>query len=118
MVAMKHGELLDEPILLFFGAAFVAQASQGLAHDFSRQKATLLSHEDSKDETPMDKCLRAVQAVGGVIGKQHDALAAIPALEFFLSNAMFFQMGFTFLLMKFTKKINYEGHKAQSPQCD
>jgi hypothetical protein len=32
--------------LIFYGQAFVAQLSQGVAHDVSKQKATLLSHED------------------------------------------------------------------------
>lgn len=54
LVARSIGELLDEPALLFFGAAFVAQASQGVAHDVSKQTATLLSHEES-DESRMEK---------------------------------------------------------------
>ena len=54
LVARTVGVLLDEPILLFYGAAFVAQASQGVAHDVSKQKATLLSHQES-DEGHMER---------------------------------------------------------------
>ena len=55
LVARSLGEVLDEPTLLFFGAHFVAQASQGVAHDVSKQTATLLAHEASDEETRMQK---------------------------------------------------------------
>ena len=42
-------ELTAQDALLFYGCAFTAQASQGLAHDVSRQAATLLSHEECTD---------------------------------------------------------------------
>ena len=42
--------LTSQDALLFYGAAFVAQLSQGVAHDVTWQKATLLSHEDSKHD--------------------------------------------------------------------
>ena len=60
-----------------------------------------------RSDTPVDKLLDVVQALGGILGKQHDSLSSIPALEFFLSNPMFIQMGVIFLMMKFTKKIDY-----------
>lgn len=41
------GELTTQDALLFWGAAWVAQLSQGIAHKVSRQEATLLSHEES-----------------------------------------------------------------------
>ena len=41
------GELTAQDTLLFWGAAFVAQLSQGIAHKVTKQQATLLSHEES-----------------------------------------------------------------------
>merc|ERR1712086_156771 len=43
------GELTAQDPLLYYGAAFVAQASQGVAHNVTRQQATLLSHEASNE---------------------------------------------------------------------
>ena len=43
------GEVTARQELLFFGAAFMAQFSQGISHDVTRQKATLLSHEASDE---------------------------------------------------------------------
>jgi len=47
LVARPLAELTGQGVLLLYGNAFMAQLSQGIAHDVSRQKATLLSHEDS-----------------------------------------------------------------------
>lgn len=44
-VVRAVGVLTSQEPLLFLGAAFAAQVSQGVAHDVSRQQATLLSHE-------------------------------------------------------------------------
>ena len=41
------GELTQQDMLLFFGAAFVAQLSQGISHSVTKQEATLLQHESS-----------------------------------------------------------------------
>jgi len=49
LLARPLGELTGQDWLLFYGAAFAAQVSQGVAHDVSRQKATLLSHEESTE---------------------------------------------------------------------
>ena len=49
LCARALGELSSNNALLFYGQAFVAQLSQGVAHDVSRQKATLLTHEDSSE---------------------------------------------------------------------
>jgi len=46
------GELTGQDALLFYGAAFAAQLSQGVAHKVSRQPATLLQHEDAASELP------------------------------------------------------------------
>lgn len=47
LVVRAAAELTAQDALLFYGCAFTAQASQGLAHDVSLQAATLLSHEES-----------------------------------------------------------------------
>ena len=49
LVVRAAAELTAQDALLFYGCAFTAQASQGLAHDVSRQAATLLSHEECTD---------------------------------------------------------------------
>lgn len=49
LVVRAFGELTAQDALLFFGAAFVAQISQGVSHDVTKQKATLLSHENSDE---------------------------------------------------------------------
>ena len=49
LVVRAAAELTAQDALLFYGCAFTAQASQGLAHDVSRQAATLLSHEEFDD---------------------------------------------------------------------
>jgi hypothetical protein len=50
-VVRALGELTRQDALTFYGAAFLAQLSQGVAHKVSGQEATLLSHEkdDSHD---------------------------------------------------------------------
>jgi len=50
LIARPLGELTSQDALLFYGAAFVAQSSQGVAHEVTRQKATLLSHEGSEED--------------------------------------------------------------------
>ena len=47
LVARPLADLTGQEVLLFYGQAFLAQLSQGVAHDVSKQKATLLSHEAS-----------------------------------------------------------------------
>ena len=44
------GEATHQEALLYYGNAFFAQLSQGVSHDVSLQKATLLTHEDSLSE--------------------------------------------------------------------
>ena len=41
------GELTESYLCLYLGAAFCAQLAQGIAHDFTKQKATLMMNEDS-----------------------------------------------------------------------
>lgn len=41
------GELTQSNLCLYLGAAFCAQLAQGVAHDFTKQKATLMMNEDS-----------------------------------------------------------------------
>jgi hypothetical protein len=41
------GEVYDSNLCLYLGAAFCAQLAQGIAHDFTKQKATLFMNEDS-----------------------------------------------------------------------
>ena len=41
------GELTESNLCLYLGAAFCAQLAQGIAHDFTKQKATLMMNEDS-----------------------------------------------------------------------
>jgi len=47
LLARPLADLTGQPALLLYGSAFLAQLSQGIAHDVSKQKATLLSHQDS-----------------------------------------------------------------------
>lgn len=48
LLARALGELTSQDALIFYGNAFVAQLSQGVAHDVSLQPATLLSHEEDE----------------------------------------------------------------------
>ena len=47
LVVRPLAELTSQSALLYYSNAFVAQLAQGVAHDVSKQKATLLSHQDS-----------------------------------------------------------------------
>lgn len=49
LVARPLAELTGQEALLFYGGGFMSMAMQGVAHDVSRQKATLLSHEESSE---------------------------------------------------------------------
>jgi len=59
------------------------------------------------DEVPLDKVLRAAQAIGGIFGSMHSTLSQTEPLGFLLSNGMFAQLGCMFLLMRTTKSIDY-----------
>lgn len=47
LVVRPFAELSGQRFLLYYSNAFFAQLAQGIAHDVSMQKATLLSHQDS-----------------------------------------------------------------------
>ena len=50
IVVRVLAELTAQNLLLLYSNAFLAQLSQGIAHDISQQKATLLSLEDSIED--------------------------------------------------------------------
>mmetsp|Transcript_41606 Transcript_41606/g.93884 ORF Transcript_41606/g.93884 Transcript_41606/m.93884 type:complete len:367 (+) Transcript_41606:50-1150(+) len=61
------------------------------------------------DEGPLDRALRVAQMAGGVVGGLHDTLRAMnPILNLVLSNALYTQLGASLLLMRYTKKIDYD----------
>ena len=50
------------------------------------------------DETPLDKVLRATQAVGRVVGRHHARLAKNPSVGFVLSNPMIVQLALVMIV--------------------